>query len=340
MKQYIDYAISQIKALCDIPSPSGFTHKAAQYLLDELTKLGYLPSITVKGNVVVDIGGDGEGVALAAHVDTLGAMVRSLKENGRIKPTTIGGLNWATADGENCTVLTRDGRSYNAVILNSTPSSHVYGNDVKRDEASMEIILDHNPKTKEETKELGIDVGDFVALDPRTVISPEGTIKSRFLDDKASAAVLLALAKYLKETAITPKYHTYLIFTVYEEVGHGACSGLPDDIVEMISVDMGCVGDDLDCDETKVSICAKDSRGPYNYETTTKLINTAKKLDLGYSIDIYPQYGSDVDAALTSGHELRHGLIGPGVYASHNYERTHILGIENTFRLLAGYVTE
>lgn len=340
MKEIIDYTLTQINDLCAIPSPSGFTHKATDYLMITLQNLGYTPILTTKGTVLVDIGGTREGLVLASHVDTLGAMIRSIKPNGRIKPTTIGGLSWATADGENCTVFTRDGREYEGVILNSTPSVHVYGNDLKRDEESMEIILDADTTSKEQTKSMGIDVGDFIALDPRTKITPSGTIKSRFLDDKASAAILLGLAKYFKDTNTTPKKHTYLIFSVYEEVGHGTTSGIPNGVTEMISVDMGCVGDDLECTEQKVSICAKDSAGPYNYQTTSELVNISKELQIDYSIDIYPKYGSDVDATLRSGHELRHGLIGPGVYASHNYERTHRLGIENTFRLLHGYITK
>lgn len=340
MQEYINYSIEQIKKLCSIPSPTGFTKNAAKYVYDTLKDMGYNPVITVKGTVMVDIGGNGDRLVLASHIDTLGGMVRSIKSNGRLRPTTLGGLNWPTCDGENCTIHTRDGKVYTGVVMNSTPSSHVFGKDIKREEKDMEIIIDEDVESRDDAEKLGIQPGDFIAMDPRTVVTPSGVIKSRFLDDKASASVLIGIAKYVKEKEIKLSNKVTLMFTVYEEVGHGGSAGIPEDTVEMISVDMGCVGDDLGCTEKQVSICAKDSGGPYNYDVTTKLINTAKRLNLDYAIDVYPMYGSDVETTLRSGHEIRHGLIGPGVYASHNYERTHAKGIENTFRLIMGYISE
>lgn len=338
MDNYTSYAVEQIKELCSISSPTGFTKEAANYVYNTLKDMGYSPVITVKGTVLVDIGGEGEGLVWASHIDTLGGMVRSIKPNGRIKPTTIGGLNWITCDGENCTIHTREGKTYTGVAMNCTPSAHVFGTEVKRDEANIEIIVDEDIENKEDIKKLGIEVGDFIALDPRTVVTKSGVIKSRFLDDKASAGVLIAVAKYVKENDVKLKNKVTLMFTVYEEVGHGGSSGLPDGVTEMISVDMGCVGDDLTCTEKMVSICAKDSGGPYNYDVTSKLIETAKSLNLNYAVDIYPKYGSDVETTLRSGYEIRHGLIGPGVYASHNYERSHVKGVENTLRLIIGYM--
>lgn len=338
MDNHIDYAVEQIKKLCLIPSPTGFTKDAADYVYSTLESMGYAPVITAKGTVIVAIGGEGEGLVWASHLDTLGGMVRSIKPNGRLKPTTIGGLNWETCDGENCTLHTRDGKTYSGVAMNCTPSAHVFGTDIKRDEANIEIIIDEDVENKEDAQQLGIQVGDFIALDPRTVVTESGVIKSRFLDDKASAGVLLAVAKYVKDNDMKLKNKVTLMFTVYEEVGHGASAGLPEGVTEMIAVDMGCVGDDLTCTEKMVSICAKDSGGPYNYDVTSKLISTAKRLDLNYAVDIYPKYGSDTGTALRSGHELRHGLIGPGIYASHNYERAHKKGMENTFKLIIGYM--
>lgn len=336
MNSYTQYAVEQIKSLTAIPSPTGYTHNAAKYVYDTLKDMGYNPEITVKGTVLVEIGGEGEGTIFASHIDTLGAMVRSIKSNGRLRPTTLGGLTWPTCDGENCTIHTRDGRVYTGVALNTNPSVHV-SKDQKRDEQNMEIIIDEDTDSKEETQKLGIQPGDFIAFDPRTVVTPSGVIKSRFLDDKASAGVLIAVAKYVKENNIKLNRRVVLMFTVYEEVGHGG-SCIPDGITEMISVDMGCVGADLGCTEKMVSICAKDGGGPYNYDVTTKLINTAKKLNLDYAVDIYPYYGSDVETTLRSGHEIRHGLIGPGVYSSHNYERSHVKGVENTLKLIIGYL--
>lgn len=340
MKQYMNYITEQLKALTAIPSPTGFTKEVAEYVRKTMSEMGYDTRITRKGTVISDIGGAGERLVLASHLDTLGAMVRSVKENGRLRPTTIGGHQWATCDGENCTVHTRDGKTFCGVVLNTTPSAHVADEASSRKEEVMEILLDENVTTKEATEALGIMAGDFIAMDPRTVIAPSGYIKSRFLDDKLSAAILIGLAKYIKDKNLNLNCSLTMIFTVYEEVGHGGCSGIPSDTAEVISVDMGCVGDDLECTEQKVSICAKASAGPYNYDVTTRLIQLAKKHDLNFAVDVYPHYSSDVDAALKSGYEIRHGLIGPGVYASHNYERSHIEGVLNTFELLKAYINQ
>ncbi|MDO4632793.1 MAG: M42 family metallopeptidase [Eubacteriales bacterium] len=339
MKNYLTYIADELKALTAIPSPTGYTKHVTDYLDKELRALGYAPYSSNKGNLAVTLGGEGNPLVLAAHVDTLGAMVRSVKANGRLKPTTLGGHQWATCDGENCTVHTRDGHVYTGVVLNTEPSAHVADETPERKEANMEILLDENVSTKEETLALGIQNGDIIALDPRTVITESGYIKSRFLDDKLSAAILLGLAKWCVEEKTALSRKVTLLFTVYEEVGHGA-SFIPEDTMDMISVDMGCVGDDLACTERMVSICAKDSGGPYNYELVSDLAAIARELQLDYAIDVYPHYGSDAEASLRSGHDVRHGLVGAGIYASHNYERSHMKGVENTFRLLKKYVQE
>lgn len=334
MKNYI---LEQLSTLTSIPSPSGYTHKIADYVLGQLRDLGYRPELSNKGNVSVTLGGSGNPLVLSAHLDTLGAMVRKIKENGHLRPTTIGGHQWDTSDGENCTIHTRDGRIYTGVVLNTEPSVHVADKKKVKTEAHMEILLDENVRSKKEVKKLGIQNGDFIAMDPRTVITKSGYIKSRFLDDKLSAAILLGLAKEIKAESLSLSRKVTLLFTTYEEVGHGACV-LPSDTEEIVSVDMGCVGDGLECNEHMVSICSKDSNGPYNYDTTSRLIGLAKELKLDYAVDIYPHYGSDAAAALKSGYDIRHGLIGPGVYASHNYERSHTDGVMNTYKLLKAYV--
>ena len=307
-------------------------------LMKLLQDMGYEPKLSRKGNVFVTLGGDGEPLVLAAHVDTLGAMVRSIKDNGRLRPTTLGGHVWSTADGENCTIHTRDGKVYTGVVLNTEPSAHVADKKVETLEENMEILLDEPVSTKAETLALGIQTGDIIAMDPRTVITESGYIKSRFLDDKLSASILLGIAKIVKDESLSFHRKVSLLFTVYEEVGHGG-SFVPEDTTEMISVDMGCVGADLGCTERMVSICAKDSGGPYNYDLVTELSNIAKEEQLDYAIDVYPHYGSDVEATLHAGYDIRHGLIGPGVYASHNYERSHLDGVKNTFLLLTTYIT-
>ena len=338
MNSHMNFIKEQLYTLTSIPSPSSFTTKVTDYLLSELSSLGYSPERSNKGNVFVTLGGSGSPLVLAAHVDTLGAMVRSIKENGRLRPTTIGGHQWSTADGENCTIHTRDGRVYTGVVLNKEPSSHVVDQKTELIEENMEILLDENVDSDQDTLALGIQTGDIIAMDPRTVVTESGYIKSRFLDDKLSAAILLGLARAVHEDAWKLNRKVSLLFTVYEEVGHGG-SVVPDDTEEMISVDMGCVGSDLGCTERMVSICAKDSGGPYNYDLITALSNLAKEKKLDYAIDIYPHYGSDVETTLRAGYDIRHGLIGPGVYASHNYERSHMDGVRNTFELLKAYVT-
>ncbi len=338
MKHYIDFIAEQLKTLTAIPSPSGYTKNATDYLMKLLQDMGYEPKLSRKGNVFVTIGGEGEPLVLAAHVDTLGAMIRSIKDNGRLRPTTLGGHVWSTADGENCTIHTRDGKVYTGVVLNTEPSAHVADKKVETLEENMEILLDEPVSTKAETLALGIQTGDIIAMDPRTVITESGYIKSRFLDDKLSASILLGIAKIVKDESLSFHRKVSLLFTVYEEVGHGG-SFVPEDTTEMISVDMGCVGADLGCTERMVSICAKDSGGPYNYDLVTELSNIAKEEQLNYAIDVYPHYGSDVEATLHAGYDIRHGLIGPGVYASHNYERSHLDGVKNTFLLLTTYIT-
>ena len=341
MHPYTTVAVDHLMKLVNIPSPSGFTHIASAYLMDVLSGYGFAPYTTHKGNVVCCIGGQGHPLVVAAHVDTLGAMVRSIKPNGRLRYTQIGGYPDNNLENETCVVHTRDGRTYTGTFYLTTPASHVYKDipAVTRGDTTLEVVLDENVSSKDEVRALGIEVGDFISLDPRAVHTPSGYIKSRHLDDKASASVLLALAKMAGSSDLTLSRKIYLVFTVHEAVGHGCCAGLPEDVEDILSVDMGCVGDDLTCDETMVSICAKDSRGPYNYEMTGRLIELAKDNNLKYAVDVYPMYASDADASLFSGHNFRHALIGPGVFASHGYERTHVSGLDNTLKLLAAFVS-
>jgi len=337
---YTDYAMQQIVNLLNIPSPTGFTKAATDYLLSELAALGYAPVRTKKGSVMCHLTDGEHPLLLSAHVDTLGAMVRSIKGSGRIRYTHIGGYQDATIETENCLVHTRDGKSYSGTVQSTSASQHVYPGmgSKERSEETLEIVLDEMVKSADDVRNLGIDTGCFISWDPRVVLTESGYLKSRHLDDKASSGVLLALAKAIKDGALKPSRAVDVMFTVYEEVGHGASPLTHTDYEEMLAVDMGCVGDDLACDETMVSICCKDSGGPYNYEMTSKLIALAKKNNISYAADIYPSYGSDASAAMRSGMEAAHALIGPGVFASHGYERTHRLGVENTLNLACAYV--
>ncbi|MBE5771208.1 MAG: M42 family metallopeptidase [Clostridiales bacterium] len=331
-----DYALEYIQKLLSIPSPTGFTRAATDYLMETLQNLGFSPVRALKGGVSCELGGEGNGLMLSAHVDTLGAMVRSVKGNGRIRYTHVGGWQDATVETENCLVHTRDGRTYSATVQSTKASQHVYpgmGAEA-RGEETLEIVLDEPVKTAQDVENLGIETGCYVSWDPRTVLTESGYLKSRHLDDKASAGVLLALARMVAEKKITLKRRVCILFTVFEEVGHGCSMNLPEGIEDMLVVDMGCVGDDLKCDETMVSICVKDSAGPYHYEFTSELIAAAKANGIDYAADVYPSYSSDSATALKAGNDVRFALIGPGVFASHGYERTHVKGIDNTCKLL------
>lgn len=280
-------------------------------------------------------------IGLSAHVDTLGAMVRSISNEGKLKITNIGGPIIPTLDGEYCTIRTRDGKLYTGTFLSTSPAAHVFEDSATkvRDLKNMEVRIDEVVNSKEDVLRLGICPGDFIFIDPKTTITESGFIKSRFIDDKGSVSCLMGLLELFKREDIIPKYTTKILISNYEEVGHGS-SYVPQDITELIAVDMGCIEDDLSCSEYDVSICAKDSGGPYDYNMVTKLVNLAKDNDLKYAVDIYPMYGSDVGAALKGGNNIRGALIGPGVSASHGMERTHYSAFENTIKLLYLYLTK
>ena len=341
-QSYADFAWEQTVQLLAIDSPSGYTAKAAAWVKEAFESLGFSAHITTKGGVIADLGGtdENDGLLLAAHADTLGAMVSAVKGNGRLKMTGLGGMRPENAETENVRVHTRSGKVIEGTCQLSNASIHVNGSygDTKRTWDTVEIILDEDVKSAADTRALGIEVGDIVCFEPRTHRTSSGYLKSRFLDDKLSVGILLGFAKYLADNRMTLPRKTYVHVTVYEEVGHGGSASVPAGITEAISVDMGCVGDGLQCTEKQVSICAKDSGGPYNYEVVSKLIEAAKKTGADYAVDVYPFYGSDVEATLRAGFDIRHGLIGSGVYASHGYERSHIDGVMNTLKVLCGYL--
>ena len=341
-KTYADLAWEQTAALLAIDSPTGFTAKAAQWVKESFCAMGFAAQFTAKGGVLVDLGGKDEtnGLLLAAHTDTLGCMVAEVKGNGRLRLTNLGGMNANNAEAENVRVYTRCGKVYEGTAQLCNPSIHVNGDysTTARSWDTVEIVLDEKVSTAAETRALGIEVGDVVCFDPRTRRTASGYLKSRFLDDKLSVGILLAFAKYLNDNSITPSRRIWAHITVYEEVGHGGSGSLPAGVTEAISVDMGCVGNGLQCTEHQVSICAKDSGGPYSYEVVGKLIEAAKKTGADYAVDVYPHYGSDVEATLRAGFDIRHGLIGAGVFASHGYERSHIDGVWSTLKVLCGYL--
>ena len=338
--EYTDYSARKALELLSIDSPSGFTAKAAEWVKKEFEALGCKVTITNKGAVLIDAGGEGDGLILASHTDTLGAMVAEVKSSGRLRIVNVGGLKACNTETETVRVYTRDGRVYDGTIQLKNASAHVNNalGSTERTWDSVEVVLDEDVKSAADTYALGIDNGDFVCVEPRSVITKSGYIKSRYLDDKLSVGILLGLTKYIRDNNIALKRKLYMLVTVYEEVGHGGAANIPADATEMISVDMGCVGDGLKCTEKMVSICAKDSVGPYDYSVTDRLVKAAQREGAAYAIDIYPSYSSDVDVTLKAGNDLRHGCVGAGVYASHGYERSHLEGVENTLKVLKGYM--
>lgn len=326
--------------LCD--SPTGYLHNVDKLLIEELAKIGYQSSLTNKGNVLVSIEGTdtSKTIAMSAHVDTLGLMVRSINSDGTLSITNVGGPIVPTLDGEYCKIVTRDERVYTGTILCKSASAHVF-EDTKsrvRDLDAMEIRIDAVCKDKDDVLALGINNGDYILIDPKTVITETGFLKTRFIDDKGSVCSILSVLKHMKDNDLKPKFNTLIYFVNQEEVGHGA-STVSKEVSEFVTVDMGCIGKDLAGNEYAVSICAKDSGGPYDYELTNRLISLSKELKLNYVVDIFPYYGSDIGAAWRAGVDCKGALIGPGVSASHGMERTHLDSIKNTMELILAYLT-
>ena len=338
----MEYAVKKACELLAIDSPTGFTKNAVAYARAEFEALGCEITPTNKGGLVVHLGGKDKehGIMLQAHVDTLGAQVAEIKSTGALR--LKGSVQPANCEAENVNIYTRGGKTYTGVLQLHNPSTHVNGEfrDTKRDYNTTEVIIDEDVKSKDDVKALGIRNGDFIAFDPRTRVTESGYIKSRFLDDKLCVGILMAFAKYLKDTGAELLRDTYFHITVFEEVGHGGSASITDNVTEVISVDMGCVGDGVECTEKEVSICAKDAGGPYHYDVVNGLIEAAEREGAKYEIDIYNNYKSDVEMTLAGGYDIRHGCIGPGVFASHGYERSHKDGVLNTLKVLKGYLVK
>lgn len=341
----LTYINENLKKLLEIASPTGNTESAINFVEEKFKELGLKTKKTKKGALIATLEGENtdKEVTLSGHVDTLGGMVKEIKSNGRLKISQLGAYVWSTVEGEYIAIETMEGKTYTGTVMTTKASSHVHGDATKtieRNSDNMEIRIDERVDSKEDTLKLGINVGDFVNFDPRTTITESGFIKSRHLDDKAGVISILAIAKHLVDNNIKPKYTTNFFISTYEEVGHGAATSIPEKTFEFIAVDMAAPGEGQTSDEFSVTVCAKDSSGPYDYELRKKLIKLARQEDLNYQVDIYPYYGSDASAALRAGYDFRVGLIGPGVDASHSFERTHIEAIENTVKLGVAYLTK
>lgn len=338
-----EFILETLEELVKIPSPSGYCKDVISYIESIAKRYEYSFTRNNKGNGIIEINGRDSSycIGIPVHVDTLGAMVRSINDDGTIRITTIGGNMFSTLDGEYCKIHTRGGKTYTGTMLSTSPAVHVYPDAAKKEriEENMMVRLDEIVCTKEDVLSLNIMTGDFISIEPKFEITKSGFIKSRHLDNKAGTTSALSLMEMFKRLEEKPNFNVKIIVSTYEEVGHG-CSNIPDDIDELVGIDMGCIGLDLSCTERDVSICAKDSSGPYDYDITSKLIQLSKKHKLSYAVDIYPMYGSDVSASLKAGNNIRGGLVGPGVNASHGMERTHIDGIENTIKLIYAYLMD
>jgi len=337
--------IDFLTRLLNTPSPTGFTEQAINLCEGALQDIpGIQIQRTRKGALVATLPGatDGPWRALTAHVDTLGAMVKEIKPNGRLKMTKLGGFPWNTVEGEGVRVYTAFGETVRGSILLTKASVHVYGQDVgksERNDDTMEIRLDARTESAEETRGLEIEVGDFVVFDPRVEVT-DGFVRSRHLDDKACVACMIQAVKTLSEAGLTPQVTTVLHVSNYEEVGHGAAAGIPAEVSELISVDMAAVGNGQTSDEFHATLCVKDSGGPYHYGLNQKMRRLAEAYAIPYKIDIYPYYGSDGEAFWRAGGDVAVALIGPGVDASHNYERTHTEALEATTRWCLAYMLD
>ncbi len=338
-----DYLLSVLVDLLNTPSPTGYARRAIDLTQAALQPFpGLKLSRTRKGALVAEWPGLRSNAprALTAHADTLGAMVKEVKANGRLKLSKIGGYAWNTVEGEGCSVFTHSGETVRGALLLTKASTHVFGKQVKelaREDENMEVRLDARTSNAKETLALGIQVGDFVAFDPRVEIN-NGFVRSRHLDDKACVACLLATVKALHDAGLQPAQTTYLHISNYEEVGHGAAAGIPAEATELVVVDMAAVGEGQTSDEFHASLCVKDSGGPYHHGLSQSLRDLAEEHGIPYRVDIYPEYGSDGEAFWRAGGDVAVALIGPGVDASHNYERTHLEALVATTQWIVAYV--
>lgn len=334
--------VSFLTRLLNTPSPTGFTEQAIGLCEETFAAFPVSLARTRKGALLATWTGRKADAprGLTAHVDTLGAMVKEIKPNGRLKLTKIGGFAWNTVEGEGVTIFTRTGQTVRGALLLAKSSSHVHGaqvNDAKRDDDAMEVRLDARTLSAEDTRGLGIEVGDFAAFDPRVEVT-NGFVRSRHLDDKACVACIAAAFMAIQDAGLQPVQTTSALISNYEEVGHGASAGFPAEMAELLAVDMAAIGEGQTSDEFHASLCVKDSGGPYHHELSNRLRDLAEAEDIPYMVDIYPYYGSDGEAFWRAGGDVAVALIGPGVDASHNYERTHLDALVATTQWILAYL--
>lgn len=329
--------ISTLEEILKIHSPTGYTIEIINYIENLFKGFNVITKKTNKGSLLISFDQDPE-LVISGHVDTLGAMVKEINEDGTLAITKLGGLVLTSFEGEYVTIRNYNGELFRGTFLLNNPAAHV-NKDVessKRKLENMSVRLDELVADEIDVKKLGIDVGDFVFFDNRFEYTSSGFVKSRFLDDKACTAIMVELVKELNSKSFSGKVGFY--FSNYEEVGHGACAGIPDSAKDLLVLDMAVIGEGCSGKEDGVSICIKDSTGPYDFEMTSLLREIAIKNGINFVTDIYPLYGSDGSAALTAGYDIRVSLIGPGVSASHGVERTHVKALEETYKLTKLYI--
>jgi putative aminopeptidase FrvX len=338
-----DDLIDFLVKLLNIPSPTGFAEPAVAFVEKELSQFSQLQlTRTRKGALVAkwEVESDLPPVALTAHVDTLGAVIKEFKKNGRLKLSRIGGIQWPTVETEGVWVITSKGERIRGSVLIDTASGHIYstaGSETPRNDQHMEVRLDARTSSRRETRDLGINIGDCVAFDPRVEVT-NGFIRSRFLDDKACVANIVAAIKSMTAAGVSPARTVYFHISNYEEVGHGAAAGIPADVVELLTVDMAVVGRGQESDEFHATLCIKDSSGVYHEGLNKKLRALAEQHKIPYKTDVYPFYGSDGEAFWRAGGDVALALIGPGIDASHNYERAHLDGLVATTNWIMAYL--
>ncbi len=340
-----NYLLGILKELLNIPSPTGLAEPALAYVEAALQELGFQPRRTPKGVLLADWSGGASDAARAitAHVDTLGAMVKRIKANGRLQLVQLGSFDWNAVEGEGCQIFTREGKAIRGSLLPLRASKHIHGlasAELPRLDETMEVRLDEHISSYYDARDLGIEVGDFVAFDPRAEFAANGFIRARYLDNKACVACLLAAVHAMQQTGLQPAQRTTLHFCDFEEVGHGGAAGFPDDVVELLALDIAPVGEGQASDEFHVTICVKDANGPYHVGFARQLRELARAEFIAHHVDIYPYYGSDAMAYWKAGGDVRVALIGPGVDATHHYERTHLDALTATARLIAAYLCQ
>ena len=335
------YCLDIFRRLIAVDSTTGQYETIQQTVTEILDELEYPYHVTHKGGVIADLGGEGNALAVTAHLDDIGLMVRSVNADGTLKVCEVGGLYPFYCITENVRIYTRGGKIYTGTVCRTPNSIHVTEDELRKVlpdfRENVCVVLDEDVHSAEDVAALGIATGDLIALEPRFTLA-NGYLKSRFIDDKAAAAVTLTVMKALKESGTQLPRKVYAYFAVYEEIGHGT-AWLPEGVKDILAVDIAPTGPDQTSDERKVSIFAMDSRFPYHWEMTNELRDCAIKGGVDYVMDVFtPHYGTDGDGSVLAGYDIRHAAIGPGTANSHGYERTHIDGLKNTYELLLHYL--